>query len=191
MIFIKKEYALKIYKTFLTELRKRGLTMEEIVLWHLILDSHKLYSSCQYTNDELAEYLGVCKRSVQNYIAHLKNANLLKTTENPRNLIPCNLKNSNNKYKKYIGISKSELKKFVKEMNITSILLFVEICSISRKDDFCYAGNKYFLDLFIMDEKTLRKSLSELKKRHYIAIQNKKYSNNGKLSTKRTITPLK
>lgn len=191
MIFIKKEYALKIYKTVLTELRKRGLTMEEIVLWHLIFDSYRLHDSCQYTNRELMEYLGVCKRSVQNYIARLKQMQLLKTTENPRNLMPCDPKTDNKDYKSFILIKKSKLKEYIKILSMTSIMIYQEINSVGRKTDICYAGNKYFCDLFVLDKKTLNKSLKELKKKRFIYIQNHRYTKKGQISTQRIIITMK
>ena len=60
-------------------------------------------------------------------------------------------------------------------------LLLIEIMSLSKKEDYCWATNEYFKNLFGVSKQTISKSISSLSKCGYIILKyDKKEKNNSK-----------
>lgn len=64
-------------------------------------------------------------------------------------------------------------------------LLFAEITALSNKDGTCFAGNKYFADLYSLTQVTVSRQISQLEKLGFIKIE---YEKKGAKVTKRLIT---
>ena len=64
-------------------------------------------------------------------------------------------------------------------------LLFAEITALTSKDGVCFAGNKYFADLYGLSTVTISRQISALEKEGFIKIE---YEKNGAKVKKRIIT---
>ena len=64
-------------------------------------------------------------------------------------------------------------------------LLFAEITALASKEGVCFAGNKYFADLYSLSEVTISRQISALEKAGFIKIE---YNKMGTKITKRLIT---
>ena len=64
-------------------------------------------------------------------------------------------------------------------------LLFAEITALTSKDGVCFAGNKYFADLYGLSTVTISRQISALEKEGFIKID---YEKNGAKVKKRIIT---
>ena len=62
------------------------------------------------------------------------------------------------------------------------------ILSLSRKSNFCYAGNKYISDIFNVTNETISRAFSSLKDKKYTKMN---YNNKTTNSRKREIVPIK
>ncbi len=64
-------------------------------------------------------------------------------------------------------------------------LLLIEILSLCRKLDYCWATNNYFSNLFDVSKQTISKSISSLSRYNYIVLEyDKKEKNNSKRKIK-------
>ena len=60
--------------------------------------------------------------------------------------------------------------RYDKTLSASEKLFFAELCALANKKGFCYAKNSYFVDLYDVDERTIRRWLGELKDRGYLDI---------------------
>lgn len=62
-----------------------------------------------------------------------------------------------------------------------SRLIYAEIRALSSKHGFCFAKNEYFVRVFEIDERTLRRCLQQLKENKYIFVFKARNDVNGKI----------
>jgi len=77
---------------------------------------------------------------------------------------------------------------FNKNLSDREKILLSIILSLSRKSNFCYAGNKYISDIFNVTDETISRVFSSLKDKKYIKMN---YNNKTTNSRKREIVPIK
>ena len=85
----------------------------------------------------------------------------------------------------YYSILTSEVR-YDKRLSDSEKLLYAEITSLTQKNGECWAGNKYFSELYGVHEKTISKRISKLKKLKYIEVK-MKYKTGTKQIEKRVI----
>ena len=59
------------------------------------------------------------------------------------------------------------------DSSLTSLekLILIEIVSLSKKEGYCWAKNKHFMDMFSVTKQTVSKSISSLSKNNYIKLE--------------------
>lgn len=59
------------------------------------------------------------------------------------------------------------------DSSLTSLekLILIEIVSLSKKEGYCWAKNKHFMDMFNVTKQTVSKSISSLSKNNYIKLE--------------------
>lgn len=59
------------------------------------------------------------------------------------------------------------------DSSLTSLekLILMEIVSLSKKEGYCWAKNKHFMDMFNVTKQTVSKSISSLSKNNYIKLE--------------------
>ncbi|MBQ9313629.1 MAG: helix-turn-helix domain-containing protein [Clostridia bacterium] len=77
---------------------------------------------------------------------------------------------------------------FNKDLSDREKILLSIVLSLSRKSNFCYAGNKYISDIFNVTDETISRAFSSLKDKKYIKMN---YNNKTTNSRKREIVPIK
>ena len=63
-----------------------------------------------------------------------------------------------------------------KNISSTTKLLMGLIVTLSMKDGFCYASNKYLSSLLKVSKRTITNSIAVLKEKNYIKVDNENYS---------------
>ena len=84
----------------------------------------------------------------------------------------------------YYAILTSEVR-YCPDLSAQEKLLFAEITALTSKDGICFAGNKYFADLYSLSTVTISRQISNLEKLGFIKIE---YEKSGTKVTKRLIT---
>ena len=84
----------------------------------------------------------------------------------------------------YYAILTSEVR-YCPDLSAQEKLLFAEITALTSKDGVCFAGNKYFADLYNLSSVTISRQISNLEKLGFIKIE---YEKSGAKVKKRFIT---
>lgn len=84
----------------------------------------------------------------------------------------------------YYAILTSEVR-YCPNLSAQEKLLFAEITALSSKEGVCFAGNKYFADLYSLTQVTISRQISNLEKEGFITIE---YIKQGSRVKKRLIT---
>ncbi len=61
--------------------------------------------------------------------------------------------------------------RYDKELHANAKLLFAEITALSNAKGYCFASNKYFAELFNVDNRTIQRWLASLSDKKYITIE--------------------
>ena len=77
---------------------------------------------------------------------------------------------------------------FNKDLTDREKMLLSIILSLSRKSNFCYAGNEYISDIFNVSAGTISRDISSLRNKKYI---DEIFNDKAKNSKKRKIIPIK
>ena len=84
----------------------------------------------------------------------------------------------------YYAILTSDVR-YCPDLSAQEKLLFAEITALTNKDGVCFAGNKYFADLYGLSTVTISRQISALEKEGFIKIE---YEKSGAKVKKRIIT---
>lgn len=84
----------------------------------------------------------------------------------------------------YYAILTSDVR-YCPDLSAQEKLLFAEITALTSKDGVCFAGNKYFADLYNLSTVTISRQISALEKLGFIKIE---YEKSGAKVKKRLIT---
>lgn len=77
----------------------------------------------------------------------------------------------------YYAVLPAEVR-YDKNLSLLEKMLFAEITALSNKEGFCWAGNRYFADLYDRNEKYISGVLANLAKKGYIRIDIDKAAGN-------------
>lgn len=75
-----------------------------------------------------------------------------------------------------------------KNLSTMSILVYSKIYSLSKKEGFCWATNKYLADFFITSSRTIGRSIKQLSDNNYIRLE---FYKENKINIKRKIYVLR